>query len=112
MTMAQRTASTGLSKIAKNPSPVVLTSRPWCSAMLGSIRSRLDSLHTRMRALFIELHEAAVTGDVASDDRSQTSWTCPALWHTRPRGVDIANLIAHTPLYALEPDMFCPSRTK
>jgi len=37
---AQRTASTTLANSARNPSPVFLTVHPWCSTILGSIRSR------------------------------------------------------------------------
>ena len=40
ITVLHRAASTGLSKIATNPSAVVLTSLPWCSRMLGSMSSR------------------------------------------------------------------------
>jgi hypothetical protein len=40
ITVLHRAASTGLSKIATNPSAVVLTSVPWCSRMLGSMSSR------------------------------------------------------------------------
>src|SRR5215217_6609331 len=41
---AHRTASTGLAKSTRKPSPVVLTSRPWCSWTLGSITSRRSAL--------------------------------------------------------------------
>ena len=42
--MAQRTASTTLANSTSNPSPVVLTMRPWCSAIFGSRSSRRSAL--------------------------------------------------------------------
>src|SRR3977135_945751 len=40
MITLHRAASTGLSKIAMNPSAVILTSLPWCWRILGSMSSR------------------------------------------------------------------------
>jgi hypothetical protein len=37
--IAQRTASTTLRSSIRLPSPVRLTTRPWCTAVAGSIRS-------------------------------------------------------------------------
>ena len=53
MTMLQRTASTGLSKMAMKPSPVVLTRLPWCSAMRGLDEVALDPLDADMRAFLV-----------------------------------------------------------
>src|ERR1019366_85612 len=44
ISMAQRTASTALANSTSAPSPVVLTIRPRCSAILGSTSSRLYAL--------------------------------------------------------------------
>src|SRR3984893_7966695 len=41
---AQRTASTTLANSTSMPSPVVLTTRPWCSAIFGSTSSRRTAL--------------------------------------------------------------------
>ena len=41
---AQRTASTTLANSTSRPSPVVLTMRPWCSAIFGSRSSRRSAL--------------------------------------------------------------------
>jgi hypothetical protein len=46
---AQRTASTTLANSTSNPSPVVLTMRPRCSAIFGSTSSRRSALrHSRV----------------------------------------------------------------
>jgi hypothetical protein len=37
--LAQRSASTTLPNSTSKPSPIVLTIRPWCSAILGSVSS-------------------------------------------------------------------------
>jgi hypothetical protein len=61
----------------------------------------LDSLHARMRALLVELHEAAVTGDVTGDDRSKAPWRHRARRHILiPSGINIANFFAHESRYA------------
>ena len=41
---AQRTTSTTLANSTSRPSPVVLTMRPWCSAIFGSTSSRRSAL--------------------------------------------------------------------
>jgi hypothetical protein len=63
MTIPHRTASTGLSKIARKPSPVVLT---------------LDPFYTAVRSFLIDLHEAAVTADIAGDNRGKAARHCLA----------------------------------
>jgi hypothetical protein len=59
----------------------------FCNAGLDEVA--LDAFHARMRTFFIELHEAAVAGDIACDDRSKATGRQPA-WY---RAIDIA--IAH-----------------
>src|SRR4051812_1080636 len=61
--MAQRTASTTLRNSTSAPSPVRLITRPWCTAMMGSIRSLRSArtspmydLHPRSRAGYIRPH--------------------------------------------------------
>jgi hypothetical protein len=39
----------------------------------GLYEVTLDPLHAKMRSFFIDLHEAAVARDIASDNRSKTT---------------------------------------
>ena len=59
--------------MARKPSPVVLTSLPWCSHDAGLDEVALDPFHTAVRSFFIDLHEAAVAGDIARDNRGKTA---------------------------------------
>jgi hypothetical protein len=58
----------------------------------------LDSLDAYMRAFFIEFHETAVAGDIARDDRGETTSRHPARWHivfpASLDGVYIVNFLA------------------
>ena len=63
---AQRTASTALANSTSAPSPVRLTTRPRCSAILGSIRSRRTGL--------VSAHQARVAHHVRRQDRGQAAF--------------------------------------
>ena len=73
MTMAQRTASTGLSNIAKKPSPV------YCDKLAVMLREAgLDEFAPQLSyagvgAFLIKLHKAAVPGDITRDDCCKAS---------------------------------------
>jgi len=66
--MAQATASTTLGNSTSSPSPVVLTMRPLCSAIFGSIRSRRSAFEARQGAGLVPFHQAAVSRDIGRQD--------------------------------------------
>jgi hypothetical protein len=50
------------------------------------------------------LHETAVPGDVTGDDRRKAAGRRAARRNIIPAGIDVANLIAHVQLHALDTD--------
>ena len=68
---AQRTASTTLANSTSSPSPVVLTMRPRCSAIFGSLSSRRIALKRGERAFLVPPHQPRVAGDIRRQYRSQ-----------------------------------------
>jgi hypothetical protein len=78
---AQRTASTTLENSTSSPSPVVLTMRPWCSAILRSISSVRCALK---RALLVDAHQPAVADDVRREDGAQLAGDVMFLQNGRP----------------------------
>jgi hypothetical protein len=69
---AQRTASTTLANSTSRPSPVVLTMRPRCSAILGSQLAPMR-LQPGERLLLLGSHQPAVAGDIGRQNGRQTS---------------------------------------
>jgi hypothetical protein len=52
----------------------------------------LDALDTVVRALFIDLHQAAVTGDIACYDGRKAARHRFAWWRANSAGLDVTNL--------------------
>ena len=70
---AQRTASTTLANSTSKPSPVVLTIRPRCSAIFGSISSPQMRLQPLERALLVRSHQARIAGHIGGEDRGEAA---------------------------------------
>ena len=77
---AQRTASTTLANSTSRPSPVVLTMRPRCSAIFGSISSRAERLEPAERAFLVGSDQPRIAGHIGREDRREptfdASWPC------------------------------------
>src|SRR5262249_51542378 len=89
-TTAQRTPSIALATSIRMPSPVVLTMRPRCSAIFGSITSRRSAL-IAARAFLVRAHQPRITRDIGGQDRN---------YPARRGGVAIGRAAAQ---YALDP---------
>jgi hypothetical protein len=72
--VAQRNASTTLANSTSMPSPVVLTIRPLCSEIFGSISSRRCALSRASVPLLVGTHKPAVARDVRSEDCGQPAF--------------------------------------
>ena len=79
--MAQRTASTALANSTSAPSPVVLTMRPRCSAILGSIEFAAARFERCESAFLVNAHQAAVAGDIGRENGGQPPFY-PRLGHS------------------------------
>ena len=74
MSAAQATAFTTLGNSTSMPSPVSLTMRPWCSAILPSTSSRAMRLERRERPRLVDAHEPAVADDVGGQDGCEATF--------------------------------------
>ena len=54
------------------PSPVVLTMRPRCSAIVGSTSVFRQRLQLRKRAFLVAAHQPAIAGDIRRQHRRQS----------------------------------------
>ena len=70
---AQRNASTTLPNSTSNPSPVVLTRRPWCSAIFGSSSSLAQRSEAFERALLIRPDQPRIARHIGREDRGETA---------------------------------------
>jgi len=61
---AQRTAPTTLANSTSTPSPVVLTMRPRCSVILGSITALPVAFQGYQRAFLVNAHQARIAGNI------------------------------------------------
>ena len=79
---AQRTASTTLANSTSTPSPVVLTMRPRCSAILRIDQLARQAFSARERAVLVGAHQPAVADDIGGQDRREPPLD-PLLGHKR-----------------------------
>ena len=70
--IAQRNASTTLANSTSNPSPVVLTMRPRCSAIFGSISSRRSALSVE-RSFLVRPHQPRIARHIGGQDRGEAA---------------------------------------
>ena len=97
--MAQRTASTTLLNSMRTPSPVRLTTRPLCTAMVGSIRS-LRSARSRAS---VRSSSAAGKPAVSGHVRRENGCEFPGLRHGSPFTTRQTSTVARWPRQVVSP---------